>query len=210
MEDRVDEIVKGVTGLAERFLDTEVDTGIADMDTDVGTEGEEYDEIQSFMAIAQQSALNSQLAVTQMLKPAHKDKLVTLFGEQAEELLKQVEGCLKEIATLFSGEEPEEEPDEEEEEEEPTEEPEETEPEKEEPEESKKSKANLTEKKDLLWYEETPVTEKGIADLITDIEQQLEPDELGEFEMEYGIQSTRHLEHDLKRNLKRLKSLKKE
>lgn len=129
--EKVDEVVQSVNSLAERFLDTEVHTGIADMDTDVGVEGEGYDEVQSFMQIAQQSALNANMAITQLLKPAHQDKLITLFGEKAQELLKQTKECLEGIAGLFNVED-EEESEEEAEEEEETEEPEEEESEEEE------------------------------------------------------------------------------
>lgn len=144
----VDEVVQGVKGLAERFLDQEVKTGMPDLDaspTEVGPEGQAYDEVQDFMDIAQNSSMNVIVAINQMLKPAHKDKLVTLFGENAEELLKQTKTCLEGIAGLFNSEEmPEDEEEEgeegEEEPEEKIEEPEAEEEEEEDEEEKKKEK----------------------------------------------------------------------
>jgi len=56
-----------------------------------------------------------------------------------------------------------------------------------------------------LWWEQIPKTEEGKKELIEDIEQRLEDDMMGEFEMEYGKKEAKQLEMALKKRLKDLK-----
>ena len=60
-----------------------------------------------------------------------------------------------------------------------------------------------------LWWEQIPKTEHDKKELVELIEQRLENDEMGEFEMEYGKKEAKELEKNLKKRLEELKRLRR-
>lgn len=146
--DKTEQIVKGIKELEERFLDKDVDTGDPGDDADTGPLGSgEYNEFEAFTTLVSNSAQNCMVSIEQMLR-GHKNELKTMFGDDAEDILKQAQEVLGALADLFEDgeiedEESEDEPEDEEEEDEKPEEKQEPEkkPEKkEEPEGEKEEK----------------------------------------------------------------------
>ena len=114
----VEQIVKSVKDLEERFLEAEVDTGDPADDVDTGPLADgRMSELDAFMAIAQNSAVSCMVSIEQMLA-THKAELQRMFGDDAESLLNQTKECLQGISELFAMDEEEEEEDAEEESEE--------------------------------------------------------------------------------------------
>ena len=101
----VEDVVKKVSSLEERFLESGDKTGDPDIDQDtgeVGTVEDRFEEVESLMQMAQSSALTAYQAVEQLLKRGHQDKLDTLFGEGAKDLLEQTKRCLESISEMFA------------------------------------------------------------------------------------------------------------
>jgi cell division ATPase FtsA len=122
--DKTKQIVMSVKELEERFLDKDVDTGDPADDSDTGPLGDgDYNEFEAFTTVVSNSAQNCMIAIEQMLR-GHKLELKELFGDEAEDILKQAQDALGAISDLFDGEEDSEGEDEEESEDEDEEEPE--------------------------------------------------------------------------------------
>jgi hypothetical protein len=101
----VESVISNVKKLEERFLEDEDKTGDPEIDQDtgeVGTVEDRFEEVESLMSMAQNSALTAVEAIDQLLKRGHQDKLDTLFGEGAKELLEQAKKCMASIADLFN------------------------------------------------------------------------------------------------------------
>jgi len=107
----IEQIVQSVKELEERFLEKGEETGDPAVDGgdtgEVGTSQDRYDEVEALMSVAQNSALSCMVAIEQMFRRGHKDKIASMFGADAEGLLKQTQECLHGIAEMFSGEEKE-------------------------------------------------------------------------------------------------------
>lgn len=104
------DIVDQIKELEERFLSADTKTGIHGVDEptedELAQEEEsEYGEVDSLAAILQNSATNSFLAIEQLLKVKHKDKLNEMLGDQAEEVLKDARDCLEVLVSVLVGEE---------------------------------------------------------------------------------------------------------
>lgn len=117
--ENVEQIVQSVKDLEERFLEKDDKTGDPSVDGgdtgEVGTSEDRYDEVEALMSLTQNSAISCMIAIEQMFRRGHKDKVASLFGEGAEDILRNAQKCLHDLAEMLEGSE--EEPEESEEEE---------------------------------------------------------------------------------------------
>lgn len=131
-----EQIVTQVKDLEERFLAKDVDSGnpAAEGDgSEVDSPDDQYDEVEALMSLTENSATSCMIAIEQLLRRGHKEKLKEMFGDEAEDLLKKTQENLSGIVALFEHEDEEEDEEEEEDSEDSEKEPEE----KEEPEADK-------------------------------------------------------------------------
>jgi len=112
----IEVIENRIRSLHERFIAADEKTGNPEVDNtptgEMDTPEDEYDEVQDLMLIAQNGAMSASIAIDQMLRRGHRDKLATLFGAESEALLKDTLECLKGIVEMMGvnlGIEPEEE-----------------------------------------------------------------------------------------------------
>jgi hypothetical protein len=98
----IEQIVKSVKDLQERFLEAEVDTGDPADDVDTGPLGDgQVDELDAFVAVAQNSAISCLVAIDQMVR-FHKMELTKWFGDEAEAVLSDAKEALQSIADLLN------------------------------------------------------------------------------------------------------------
>lgn len=112
--------------LQERFLSKDEKTGDPSIDsasTEFVDTTSETEEVEAFMLMAQNSAINVYLAIDMLLKHGDQKALDSYFGEGSHALLKETQECIEGIASLFGLEGKEEPAESEEEPKEPEEEP---------------------------------------------------------------------------------------
>lgn len=94
-----------VKKLEERFLSQDEKTGDPNVDgqTEIQDQGvTELEEVDAFMAIAQNASINAYIAIEMLLKHGTKEALDKHFGEGSAELLNQTKDCLESIADMFA------------------------------------------------------------------------------------------------------------
>lgn len=100
--------------LQERFLSKDEKTGDPNIDQEASAEfvdtTTETEEVETFMLMAQNSAINVYLAIDMLLKHGDKAALDAHFGEGSHALLKETQECVEGIASLFGLEGKEEAP----------------------------------------------------------------------------------------------------
>jgi hypothetical protein len=97
--------MKEIDALEERFLSADDQTGKPEFDEtsdgSVSTPEEEFDEVDMLMDVIQSSAINAMMCIDSVLRRGHKDKLVAMFGAEAEAVLKESKACLESVVELF-------------------------------------------------------------------------------------------------------------
>jgi hypothetical protein len=101
-----EELVKQAKDLEERFLDADVETGDPDVDEPEASEEEaqEYDEVEAMSTMAANAVQSCMIAIEQLMRRGHEDKLKEMFGEDAKAVLKKAQECLGMVEDLLAGE----------------------------------------------------------------------------------------------------------
>ena len=93
-----------VEELEERFLGKEEKTGNPELDQEPiesDLPEDEFDEVAMMMEVTQNSVSNAMMCIEMMMRHGHKDKLISMFGEEAANILQETYECLEGVVELF-------------------------------------------------------------------------------------------------------------
>lgn len=93
-----------VEELEERFLGKEEKTGNPELDqepVESDLPEDEFDEVAMMMEVTQNSVSNAMMSIEMMMRRGHKDKLASMFGEEAVTVLQETYDCLQGVVELF-------------------------------------------------------------------------------------------------------------
>ena len=93
-----------VEELEERFLGKEEKTGNPEIDqepVESDLPEDEFDEVAMWMEVTQNSVSNAMMSIEMMMRRGHKDKLISMFGEEAAAILQETYDCLNGVIDLF-------------------------------------------------------------------------------------------------------------